>query len=92
MDFKRIEPNKSFSECGMYRTRKLRDGIYLAERLWRPGEKLRHLYAPWCFIGFGKTERQARDFCRRHSEKAKTDARAILRDCGLTALADAKRV
>ena len=92
MDFKRIAPNKSFSECGMYRVRKLRDEIYIAERLWSAGEKPWRLYAPWRFIGFAKTERQARDLCRSRSGKAETDARAILRHCGLTALADAKRV
>ena len=92
MEFKRIAPNKSFSECGMYRVRKLRNEIYIAERLWSAGEKPWRLYAPWRFIGFAKNERQARNLCRRRSEKAETDAREILRDCGLTSLADEKRV
>ena len=89
MDFKRIAPNKSFSQCGLYRTRKLREGIYVAERCWSAGELPKHQYAPWRFMGFGKTEREVRALCRTHASEENTDARAILRDCGLTAPANA---
>tara|TARA_A100001391_G_scaffold200325_2_gene184662 strand:+ start:545 stop:829 length:285 start_codon:yes stop_codon:yes gene_type:complete len=80
---------ESRSECGLYQTRRLRPGLFVAERRWHPGEKPRHLYAPWRFIGFAKDERQARHLCRQ-VRRPITDARAILRDLGLVALANGR--
>lgn len=89
----RFQPNpnaptpESRSDCGLYRTRVLRPGLLVAERRWHPGEKPRHLYAPWRWIGFAKDERQARQLCRRDAGTGQ-DARVILRDLGLVALAN----
>ncbi|WP_284456000.1 hypothetical protein [Alloalcanivorax xenomutans] len=80
---------ESRSECGLYRTRTLRLGLLVAERRWHPGEKPQHLYAPWRFLGFAKDERQARHLCRQ-ARGPITDARAILRDLGLVALANGR--
>jgi len=74
----------SMSMCGMYRTRELRPGLFISERAWGPAEKSRFLYAPWCFIGFGKTEREARDQCRKHaSRNSMIDAKQILKELGI---------
>lgn len=84
LDFKRVGIN-SVSMCGMYRTRQLRPGLFISERAWGAGEKSRFLYAPWCFIGFGKTEREARQQCRAHANRksAMIDAKQILKELGI---------
>ena len=74
----------SMSMCGMYRTRELRPGLFISERAWGAGEKSRFLYAPWCFIGFGKTEKEARNQCRQHAlRKSQIDAKQILKELGI---------
>ncbi len=83
MEFKRVGL-RSYSNCGKYRTRQLRPGIYISERNWHAQEKPIHLYAPWCFIGFAKTEREARANCRKHaSSKPMIDAKEILKELGI---------
>ena len=69
----------------MYRTRELRPGLHISERAWGASDgKSRFLYAPWCFIGFGKTEREARDQCRKHANrKSMIDAKQILKELGI---------
>lgn len=65
LTFRRIH-NRTYSLCGLYRTRQLRPGLFVSERTWFPHEKPAHLYAKaWCFVGFADTEEQAQTLCKR---------------------------
>jgi hypothetical protein len=66
--------------------------LYISERAWGSFEKPVKLYAPWCFIAFAKTEREARSHCRKHSKskrqidaksKRQIDAKQILEELGI---------
>lgn len=83
MEFKRVGL-KSYSLCGVYRTFELKPGLFIAERVYYVSERPQHLYAPWCFVAFARSERQARNNCRLHaSAKPMTDAKKILQELGI---------
>ena len=83
MEFKRIG-TKSYSSCGIYRTNQLKPGLYISERAWGAFEKPVTMYAPWCFIAFAKTQREARSHCRKHANsKRQIDAKQILEELGI---------
>ncbi|WP_157375552.1 hypothetical protein [Alcanivorax hongdengensis] len=74
----------SYTKCGSYRTRELTPGLFISERAWGAFEKPIKLYAPWCFINFAKTEREARAHCRKHANsRRQLDAKQILTELGI---------